>query len=45
VEVEQAAPIRQNFIYDSEEFQVMIERAMVNPEAIICGTLYSYKVN
>jgi len=30
-EVEQAAPIRGNFIYDSKEFQDIIERAMVNP--------------
>lgn len=45
VEVEEAAPIHEDYIYDSEEFQDMIERARVNPEAIICGTFHSYKVN
>jgi hypothetical protein len=43
--VEEAAPIRENFIYDDDEFAEMIERARINPDAIICGTFHSFKVN
>jgi hypothetical protein len=43
--VEEAAPIRENFIYDNDEFTEMIERARINPDPIICGTFHSYKVN
>ena len=43
--IEESAPIRENFIYDDDEFADMIERAKINPEAIICGTFHSYKAN
>jgi hypothetical protein len=43
--VEESAPIREDFIYDDDELTDMIERATINPEAIILGTFYSYKVN
>lgn len=45
VGVEEASPIKEDFIYDSEEFQDMIDRASTNPDAIICGTFHGYKVN
>jgi len=45
VGVEEASPIKQDFVYDSDEFQEMVDRASSNPEAIICGTFHSYKVN
>ena len=45
VEVEEACLIRKDFIYDSDEFQDMIDRAATNPDAIICGTFHSYKLN
>ncbi len=43
--VEESAPIREDFIYDDDELTDMSERARTNPEAIILGTFYSYKVN
>ena len=43
--VEEAAPIRENFIYDNDEFAEMIERARINPDAIICGTFHTFNVN
>ena len=45
IRVQEAAPIREDFIYDSDEFADMIERAKTNPDAIICGTFHSYKAN
>jgi hypothetical protein len=45
IRVEESAPIREDFIYDSDEFADMIERAKTNPDAIICGTFHSYKAN
>jgi hypothetical protein len=43
--IEEFAPIRVDFIYDSDEFADMIERAKANPDAIILGTFHTYKVN
>jgi hypothetical protein len=45
VGVEQAKVLDVDHIYEEEEFQGMIERVNANPEAIICGTFHSYKVN
>lgn len=45
VEVEECVPIREDFIYDNDEFADMMERARENPDAIILGTFHSYKVN
>jgi hypothetical protein len=43
--VEEASPIQEDFIYDNDEFAEMIERARTNPDAIICGTFHTFKVN
>jgi hypothetical protein len=45
VGVEEAKILNVQQIYEEEEFQDMIERAIVNPEAVICGTFHSYKAN
>jgi hypothetical protein len=45
VGVEEAKISNVQHIYEEEEFQDMIERAIVNPEAIICGTFHRYKAN
>jgi hypothetical protein len=45
VGVEEAKVLNVQQIYEDEEFHDMIERAIVNPEAIICGTFHSYKAN
>ena len=43
--VEEAVTIKKDFVYDSDEFSDMVDRASTNPNAIICGTFHSYKVN
>ena len=45
VEVAEATALDVDFVYESEEFQNMVDRARHNPDAIICGTFHSYKVN
>jgi hypothetical protein len=45
VGIEEASLIPGNFVYEDEGLQDMIERARDNPDAIICGTFHSYKVN
>jgi hypothetical protein len=45
VGVEEAKVLNVQQIYEDEEFQDMIGRASVNPEAILCGTFHSYKAN
>ena len=45
IEIQESAPIRENFIYDNNEFAEMIERARINCDAIICGNFHTFKVN
>jgi hypothetical protein len=45
VEVLEANLLRADFVADNEEVQDRIDRARNNPEAIVCGTFHSYKVN
>ena len=45
VSVEAAKVLDVDHTCENEEFQDIIARASVNPEAILCGTFHSYKVN
>jgi hypothetical protein len=45
VEVDEAKILNVDFIYEDEEFHDMVDRARNNPEAIVCDTFHSYKVN
>jgi hypothetical protein len=45
VGVEEAKVLPLNFAADNDEFQEMFDRALTNPDAIICGTFHSYRVN
>ena len=45
VGVEEAIVPSPDFTTDDDEFHELIERARKNPDAILCGTFHSYKVN
>jgi len=45
VGVEAATILHPDFIADDDEFDELVEQARNNPNAILCGTFYSYKAN
>jgi hypothetical protein len=45
VGVEEAKVLPLDFASDSDEFQDMFERALYNPDAIICGTFHGFRAN
>ena len=45
VEIEEATVLDIDFVYEDQSFHEMVQRAGVNPDAVLCGTFHSYKVN
>lgn len=43
ISIEDARPVSEEEQFDDEEMQDMLERTRKNPNAIILGTLYTYK--